>query len=166
VTIKSGSSDVVAERLDCTNSHGITIGSIWYDDVTNVTYRDCKLHSCHAGPRIKGREQGNATISDINFENIVLDNVGTGIQIDMTYQTPGSTYKNIGCTAKGVSFSNVTGTAINIGSLACLPTRPCEQFAMNGVDIVARSKHAGWKCKAVHVAATGAIKPSLPSGCT
>ena len=32
-----GSSNVLAERLDCTHSHGITIGSVWYDDVSNVT---------------------------------------------------------------------------------------------------------------------------------
>ena len=37
VTVKSGSSNVLAERLDCTHSHGITIGSVWYDDVSNVT---------------------------------------------------------------------------------------------------------------------------------
>ena len=42
VTVKSGSSNVLAERLDCTHSHGITIGSVWYDDVSNVT--------CEAAP--------------------------------------------------------------------------------------------------------------------
>ena len=108
--IKSGSRDILVEDLDCTHSHGITIGSIWYDDVTNVTYRNCRcgrgrllttflagprrsrrshawccrLHELSAGPRIKGRRQGNATISDIHFENILLDGVRTGIQVDMT----------------------------------------------------------------------------------
>eukprot|EP01051_Picozoa_sp_SAG22_P027652 SAG22_NODE_9359_length_593_cov_1.354251_1_plen_160_part_01 len=141
VTIKSGSSDVLAERLNCTNSHGITIGSIWYDDVTNVTYRDCVLHKLHAGPRIKGRKAGNATISDIHFENILLDNVGQAVQVDMTYDTnPPSTVKAIGCTATGVTYKNITGTAAShgmhaAGSLSCLSTRPCEQILMEDIDI-------------------------------
>ena len=41
--------------------------------------------------------------SDIHFEDIVLDGVGVGISVDMTYETPGSTHENIGCTAKGVT---------------------------------------------------------------
>lgn len=81
ITIKSGSSDILIEDLDCTHSHGITIGSIWYDDVRNVTYRNCRLHGLSAGPRIKGRMQGNATVSDIHFVNIVLDGVKEAIQV-------------------------------------------------------------------------------------
>ena len=57
-----------------------------------ATDRDCHMHNSsgghdlahNGGPRIKGRRQGNATISDIHFENILLDGVRTGIQVDMT----------------------------------------------------------------------------------
>eukprot|EP01050_Picozoa_sp_SAG11_P043017 SAG11_NODE_20131_length_452_cov_0.722380_1_plen_64_part_10 len=52
MTVKSGSRNILVENLDCTHSHGITVGSIWYDDVTNVTYRNCHLHGLSAGPRI------------------------------------------------------------------------------------------------------------------
>eukprot|EP01048_Picozoa_sp_COSAG05_P000257 COSAG05_NODE_7_length_42457_cov_58.929152_14_plen_432_part_00 len=166
VTIKSGSSDIVVERLDCTHSHGITIGSIWYDDVTNVTYRQVHLHDCRCGPRIKGREQGNATISDIHFEDIVMDNTATaGICVDMTYETPGSTHKNLGCTAQGVAYTNVTGSVgQSIGSLECLPTRPCS-VTMNDIEITSKFKHATWKCKSVHAVPEGSIEPPLPSAC-
>ena len=34
----------------------------------------------------------------------MLDGVGVGISVDMTYETPGSTHENIGCTAKGVTY--------------------------------------------------------------
>ena len=37
--------------------------------------------------------------SDIHFEDIVLDGVGVGISVDMTYETPGSTHENIGADA-------------------------------------------------------------------
>ena len=197
--VKSGSRDILVENLTCTHSHGITIGSIWYDDVTNVTcvlqqlpdcpptprpidgrgnlirmpdcneccrYRNCHLHKLKAGPRIKGRRQGNATISDIHFENIVMDGVQTGIQVDMTYETPGSTVQNIGCTARGVTFTNVTGTVEAAGEIQCLPSRPCELFSMEGVAETVQGLHKSWNCAAVHVAApSGEIKPALQAAC-
>lgn len=167
VTIKSGSSNVLVERLDCTHSHGITIGSVWYDDVTNVTYRDVDLHGTGVGPRIKGRRQGNATISDINFQNIRLDDVQEGIGIEMTYETPGSTTKNIGCVAHNVSYINVTGTASSPGQLECLSTRPCTQVQMSNVDVKpAKHPHGSeWKCSDLKVQRMGNITPNLPKSC-
>jgi polygalacturonase len=53
ITVKSGSRDVLIENVSCTHSHGITIGSVWYDDVTNVTYRNIDLFDTEKGPRIK-----------------------------------------------------------------------------------------------------------------
>ena len=109
--------------------------SIWYDDVTNVTYRDCVLHRLHAGPRIKGRWAGNATICDTHFENILLDNVGQATQVDMTYDTNPSTVKAIGCTATGVTYKNITGTAATshgmhaAGNLCLVSRAPTKHMA-------------------------------------
>ena len=36
VTVKSGSANVLVERIHCEHSHGITVGSVWYDNVTYV----------------------------------------------------------------------------------------------------------------------------------
>ena len=122
------------ERIEASGI-GLTIGSIGGSQNNNITFRDCHMHNSsgghdlahNGGPRIKGRRQGNATISgdhhhsqttglarpefptpwrcsDIHFEDIVLDGVGVGISVDMTYETPGSTHENIGCTAKGVTY--------------------------------------------------------------
>ena len=33
ITVKSGSANVLIEHIECHHSHGITIGSVWYDDV-------------------------------------------------------------------------------------------------------------------------------------
>ena len=51
----------------------------------------------------------------------------------MTYESPGSTVKNLGVTARGVTYNNVTGIADSPGSLKCLKTRPCEDFTMSDV---------------------------------
>jgi polygalacturonase len=68
ITVKSGSSDILVENLYCEHGDGLTIGSIWYDDVSNITYRNVIMNRTHNGPMIKGRSQGNATIRDILFE--------------------------------------------------------------------------------------------------
>ena len=112
------------------------------------------------------RSQGNATVSDIHFENIAMDGVGVGINVDMTYETPGSTVKNIGCVATGVTFTNISGTAKSPGSLECLKTRPCEQFAMDNVDVkYDGGDHKPWKCGNVAVSKAGPVEPALPSSC-
>eukprot|EP00041_Stephanoeca_diplocostata_P014709 m.276836 g.276836 ORF g.276836 m.276836 type:complete len:475 (+) comp19770_c0_seq26:121-1545(+) len=134
ITVKSGSSNILIENLHCRGSHGITIGSVWYDDVRNITYRNVAMEHCGAGPRIKGRRQGNATISDITFENVVGSTLGTGIEIDMLYETPGSTAKNIGVGATRVEYRNVTGTSLGkLASLQCIDTRPCT--GLSAIDV-------------------------------
>jgi polygalacturonase len=134
ITVKSGTSNVLAERITCRGSHGITVGSVWYDDVVNVTYRDVILTDCHAGPRIKGRSQGNATVRDI---------IETVVQIDMLYETrAGSTNPSAGVLARNCTFENVTyvhtdtldsthrrSTAARVvvaASLECCEERPCD----------------------------------------
>ena len=97
-------------QVRCEESHGLTVGSVWFDDVSNVTYRRCHLSKTKAGPRIKGRSQGNATVRNITFEDITLEGVGVGLEVDMNYETPGSTAKSIGCTAVGVAFRNISGS--------------------------------------------------------
>ena len=49
ITVKSGSSNVMVEDLHCKGSHGITVGSVWYDNVVNVTYRRVVMEDCAHG---------------------------------------------------------------------------------------------------------------------
>ena len=55
---------------------------------------------------------GNATISDITFENIhLISGISVGVAMEMDYETPGSTLNNSGCTANSVAWRNVYGNA-------------------------------------------------------
>ena len=121
------------------------------DDVTL-----CKvvMNRTHNGPMIKGRSQGNATVSDILFEDITLIDVYLGLTIDCDYETPGSVEPNIGVLAVNVTFKNITGTVTPkatssasspvggdpsfltdaAGTFICLSKRMCE-FEVNDVHI-------------------------------
>lgn len=169
ITVKSGSRDVHVERVRCQSSHGLAIGSVWYDDVVNVTYRNCTLVDCANGPRIKGRRQGNATVSDILFDNILIESAGNGIQVDMDYETPGSHPTNSGVTARNVTFMNVRGTAKSTpGQLACLDTRPCDGVTLDAVDLVEgapRDYTFDWKCSGLASPQWSNVKPPPSAQC-
>jgi len=166
ITVKSGCANVLVERVSCEHSHGITVGSVWYDDVTNVTYRDIALTDAGAGPRIKGRRQGNATISNITFSNITLSNVKTALQIDMLYETPGSTAQNVGVGVRGVVWEGVRGSAQAVASLQCVEGRPCSALEAIDVDIATPAKGRAWACSHATLAEADDVKPAPGTGCT
>ena len=146
----------------CTGSHGITVGSVWYDDVVNVTYRRVAMHKSGAGPRIKGRRVGNATLRDITFENISLHGVKTAIDINMEYEThPPSKTPGAGVRATRVRFVDVTGDASSrVASLSC-GLRGCDEI--EAVRVVV-SAPKGWECDNASVAvATDDVPPPTPS---
>eukprot|EP00729_Bicosta_minor_P003196 gene3196-20514_t len=138
-----GSSNVMVEDLHCKGSHGITVGSVWYDNVVNVTYRRVVMEDC---------AHGNATISNITFEDIFLHSgIGIGCAIEMDYETPGSKAKNIGCIANNIVYKNITGSAKETaGALSCLASRQCTGLHVSGVHIEGASKgYKGWECSNV-----------------
>eukprot|EP00037_Helgoeca_nana_P027699 m.318896 g.318896 ORF g.318896 m.318896 type:complete len:306 (+) comp27579_c0_seq1:638-1555(+) len=112
VTVKSGSHDVLIEDLYCEHGNGMTVGSVWYDDVVNVTYRRVTMNGTHSGPVIKGRSQGNATVRDILFEDVTLIGVHQAVTVDCVYESAGSVAPNIGVQVVNVTYRNVSGTVI------------------------------------------------------
>jgi hypothetical protein len=104
---------------------------VWYDDVTNVTYRRVVMNRTHNGPMIKGRSQGNATVADITFEDIILIDVYLGLTIDCDYETAGTHPPNIGVLAVNVTFKNITGTVVPIPPR--YPDQNRQQLAMDDV---------------------------------
>ena len=194
ITIKSGSRDVLVEDLYCEHGDGLTIGSVWYDDVTNVTYRRVTMNRTHNGPMIKGRSQGNATVSGITFEDITLIDVYLALTVDCDYETPGAVVPNSGVRVWDVTFRNITGTvclprprgaaaadgAANgavggdpsflvdaAGTFFCRPEHPCS-LALVDVSVRhssnANATPPAWKCNSSDIAATR-VSPGLPGAC-
>jgi len=181
ITVKSGSRNVHVERVRCQSSHGITIGSVWYDDVANVTYRNCTCTDCGAGPRIKGRRQGNGSVSNITFDAIALLNVNQAVQISMDYETPGTHPLGAGVTATNVTITRLSGTAHTPGSLECLADRPCTAIDLSSVRVARptigtapRQRAAvsniaqkyGWTCSELRATRWVDVEPAPGPDCT
>lgn len=163
MTVKSGSSDILVEDMHCQGSHGITVGSLWYDDVRNVTYRRIAMEDCSAGPRIKGRRQGNATVTDVIFEDITLNQkVETGLEINMLYETPGSVHKNRGVQATNIVYRNVTGQSTSLaGTFQCVKGLPCDAIVLEKVHI---ASPRAWQCSQVNISASS-VEPLVDQAC-
>lgn len=74
IAVKDGSENMLFERINASGI-GLTIGSISGSVVRNITFRDCYMHNTMKGIYLKFRA-GNSpgSISDVTFENIVIDN--------------------------------------------------------------------------------------------
>eukprot|EP00039_Didymoeca_costata_P016128 m.284026 g.284026 ORF g.284026 m.284026 type:complete len:438 (-) comp16339_c3_seq10:94-1407(-) len=180
VTIKSGSSNVLVEDLYCEKGDGLTIGSVWYDNVTNVTYRRVIMNQTHNGPMIKGRSQGNATVADITFEDVQLIDVRLALTIDCVYETQGTVVPNIGVLAENVMFKNISGTVsagsshlLNgdpsflvdaAGTFICLSKRPCS-FSLENINVrhadASNKTEPVWLCNNTNILEDMSVSPPL-----
>jgi hypothetical protein len=70
IAVKDGSENMLFERVNASGL-GLTIGSIGGSNVRNITFRDCYMHKTVKGIYMKFRGSGN--ISDVLYENIVMD---------------------------------------------------------------------------------------------
>ena len=112
--------------------------------------------------------QGNATISNITFEDIFLHSgIGIGCAIEMDYETPGSKAKNIGCIANNIVYKNITGSAKETaGALSCLASRQCTGLHVSGVHIEGASKgYKGWECSNVIMEEVDDTSPTPGRSC-
>ncbi|KAJ5741041.1 hypothetical protein N7493_000913 [Penicillium malachiteum] len=112
VAITSGNNMTVS-GMTCEGSHGLSIGSIGgksNNNVTNIHFADSLLINTQAGARIKTNYNYTGFISNITYENIVLQNITQyGIDIQQDYLNGGPT----GIPSNGVIIENVLMKKIN-----------------------------------------------------
>lgn len=70
IAVKDGSENMFFERINASGV-GLTIGSIGHSTNRNITFRDCHMHHTSKGIYMKFRESGS--VSDVTYENIVID---------------------------------------------------------------------------------------------
>lgn len=90
VSIGDGSQQIKVEKVTCGPGHGISIGSLGkYKNekpVSGITVRNCTISNTMFGVRIKTWPDSTKGIAtNMQFEGIVMNNVGTPILIDQQY---------------------------------------------------------------------------------
>ncbi|THV02244.1 glycoside hydrolase family 28 protein [Dendrothele bispora CBS 962.96] len=164
VAFKPNATNVLVSNLDCSGSHGISVGSLgqfpgMFDIVRNVTAINVRMSNAQNGARIKawaGPNVGSGIVQNITFENFIVDDVDNPVVIDQCYMTdadacaefPSNTF------IQDIFFKNISGTSsgATVASLACSPDGRCSDINVDGLEgLSAGSGKRAFKCQNVEL---------------
>ncbi|KAJ7727378.1 pectin lyase fold/virulence factor [Mycena metata] len=168
VSFKVHSTNILVSNLNCTGSHGISVGSLgqfagMFDIVENVTAVNIHMSNAQNGARIKawaGSGVGSGIVNNITFSNFIESKVDNPVVIDQCYMTsaadcaafPSNTF------IQNVFFTSIsgTGTSSTVASLACSPGARCSNITVNNLTLTPSSGTAKYTCQNVVLKGTSA----------
>ncbi|XP_050261315.1 exopolygalacturonase-like [Quercus robur] len=175
ISVGQGNSQVTITGVTCGPGHGISVGSLGRyrneGDVSGLLVRDCTMIGTTNGIRIKTWENspGSSAVTNMTFENIVMNNVTNPIIIDQTY-CPFTSCTSMAPSRVKISdiyFKNIRGTSSSKVAVAleCSKGMPCQNIYLENVhlDLSSGEKHATSTCKNVRAKYIGT---QLPPPCS
>jgi galacturan 1,4-alpha-galacturonidase len=175
VSFKPNATNILVENLDCTGSHGISVGSLGqfpgvFDIVENVLAKNIKMTNAQNGARIKawaGSNVGSGIVKNITFQNFIETAVGNPVIIDQCYETSASACAQFPSNTfiQDVWFTNITGTGTTsvVASLSCSPDGRCSDINLNDISLSYPKGTAEYSCQNVNI--TGGSASLFPK-CT
>ncbi|XP_073137990.1 exopolygalacturonase-like [Henckelia pumila] len=176
VSIGSGNTNITVSRVDCGPGHGISIGSLGkYEDerdVNGIIVSDCTFRDTDNGVRIKtwAPSKSAATLSDVKFINIQVENTKNPILIDQYYCS------NYPCKHNGessikirdVKFIGVKGkSASEVGvNVQCSDSYPCEDIEFTGLDLTMAGSGAPTTASCSNAGGVFLGPGQVPSNCS
>ncbi|KAK8544736.1 hypothetical protein V6N13_045815 [Hibiscus sabdariffa] len=143
IAISGGTSNINITQVTCGPGHGISIGSLGGDGITQnvdqVHVTGCTFNQTMNGARIKTIPGGTGFARDISFEGITLIASGNPILIDQHYCNGRDHYcqdQEKAITVSDVTFSGFRGTsaAVEAINLDC-SKQGCRGITVNNVNI-------------------------------
>ncbi|KAL5579727.1 hypothetical protein UlMin_012169 [Ulmus minor] len=132
VSLAQGSKFINIKDVVCGPGHGIMFG---------VNVRNCTFIETENGVRIKTwPDSSSGSVSNITFDDIVMNNVENPIVIDQQYCSNAACYLEVPSRIEisNVSFTNIRGTsASKVGvSLVCSSSVPCQNVKIGDINLV------------------------------
>eukprot|EP00756_Hemistasia_phaeocysticola_P028342 Hpha_TRINITY_DN16170_c0_g7::TRINITY_DN16170_c0_g7_i1::g.8691::m.8691 len=151
--------NTLVERCYFGHGHGASIGSLCDDYITNVTVRDVTFNGTVAGVRIKTHPKCTGYVKNTTYSDLVMHNVGSTIDIDMFYPSPGS-HKHTTMSIHDIVIRNVTSyNADSPGGFKCDKESPCRHLTLDHVQ------HHNTKGEFNCTNAFGTAKDVTPTSC-
>ncbi|KAF5320945.1 hypothetical protein D9619_001625 [Psilocybe cf. subviscida] len=175
VAFKPNATNVLVENLDCTGSHGISVGSLgqfpgMFDIVENVLAKNVKMSKAQNGARIKawaGQNVGSGIVKNVTFENFFETAVDNPVVIDQCYMTSAADCSQFPSNTfiQDIWFKNITGTGTKatVASLACSPDGRCSDINIDDIKLAFPGGTAKYACQNVQLSGDSA---SLFPTCT
>ncbi|XP_042446563.1 polygalacturonase-like [Zingiber officinale] len=144
ISIVSGCRRITARNIVCGPGHGISIGSLGFNqtraNVSNVLVDGAILKGTTNGVRIKTWQGGRGYARRIVFQNIEMQNVKNPIIIDQNYcdsEIPCSQQKNA-VAVRNVVYRNIKGTSRSEDAMTlnCSSSVPCQGVLLSNIDLV------------------------------
>ncbi|KAB1208664.1 hypothetical protein CJ030_MR6G006525 [Morella rubra] len=144
VSLGDGNEQITIQKVTCGPGHGISVGSLGkYNNeqpVKGVTVRTCTFTNTMFGVRIKTWPGSpNGVASDMFFEDLVMNNVGTPVLIDQQYCPYGKCLAKVPSRVKisDVSFKSIRGTSTTkvAVKLSCSKSLPCQNVKLSNIDL-------------------------------
>ncbi|KAF7365548.1 putative exopolygalacturonase X [Mycena venus] len=175
VSFKPNSTNILVSNLNCTGSHGISVGSLgqfagMFDIVENVTAINIRMSNAQNGARIKawaGSGVGSGIVKNVTFMNFIESKVDNPVVIDQCYMTSASACAQFPSNTfiQDVFFTTISGTSTGstVASLACSPGARCSNITVNNFTLSPPSGTAKYTCQNVNLTGNAA---SLFGTCT
>ncbi|ORY98602.1 pectin lyase fold/virulence factor [Syncephalastrum racemosum] len=154
VSFKANSTNVLVENLDCSGSHGLSVGSLGQyardgqiDVVTGIKVKNVTCSECQNGARIKAWAGGAGLVSNITFEQMTVTDAENPIVITTHYcdgnqmdYCNGDDSRSL--TIKDITFKDISGSVDPdagkpIISLNCSTNTPCSDITLTNIDVKA-----------------------------
>ncbi|KAI9262290.1 pectin lyase fold/virulence factor [Phascolomyces articulosus] len=154
IAVNGGAHNLTVTGLDCTGSHGFSVGSLGkksdeVDEVSDLKFISNVCNDCQNGVRIKTWSGGQGSVKGIVFDDIELNNVEHPILITTHYcdnqqQEYCDGEDSHSLTISDVSITNIRGSASQkqhpIVDINCSKDTPCTDFTLSEIDITPSSK--------------------------
>ncbi|KAK2654415.1 hypothetical protein Ddye_014271 [Dipteronia dyeriana] len=151
ISIGQGSKQITITGVTCGPGHGISIGSLGKvhneEPVVGVRVRSCTFSNTDNGVRIKTwPASSEGSVTDVIYEDIVMNNVNNPIIIDQVYCPAGQCNAKLPSKVKisNVSFKNIRGTSATpvAVKLECSSGIPCEGVEVADIGLKYTGKEA------------------------
>ncbi|KAI0516156.1 hypothetical protein KFK09_008828 [Dendrobium nobile] len=169
ISIQTGCSNIHLHHLECSPSHGISIGGLGKGNslacVSNVYANSINIQNALSGVRIKTWQGGFGSVKNVTFSKIQVSDVQIPIVIDQYYCNKKSCKNKTDAVAiSGVLYKGVVGNyTYQPMRLACSDNVPCT--GVNLIDIQlspasVESDHREALCWNSYGKALAPLKPS------
>ncbi|KAL0462290.1 UNVERIFIED_CONTAM: Polygalacturonase [Sesamum latifolium] len=144
ISIGDETKELHIQNVTCGPGHGISVGSLGgyaeEKDVQGIYVKNCTFIGTQNGVRVKTWPSAPATltVSDLHFEDLIMDNVSSPIIIDQEYCPHNLCKKDRPSSIKisNVSIKNVRGTTNSAEAVIfCSGLKPCENVEVGDIDL-------------------------------
>eukprot|EP00727_Mastigamoeba_balamuthi_P012172 m51a1_g7578 putative polygalacturonase (462) ;mRNA; f:185262-186731 len=151
-------SKVRVEDCEFGNGHGASIGSLCTEVISDIVVRNVHFSGTTCGARIKTIPNCGGSLSNVFFQDLVMDNVKKSIHISMDYKlsTP-KPASNLKFKISNVNLLNIrSNNPQQAGEFVCDPKSPCNVVMR---DVVQTGNKLAYKCSFAIGKATGKQSP-------